>query len=56
MQYLFPNGIGTRALLAMLLIGAYAIGSQTVDRELVLLVLGFYFATRDRQAGLAAGA
>jgi hypothetical protein len=47
MVWLFPNGVGTRAVIAFIIIG---VGITQLDgagiKEVILLVLGFYFITK----------
>jgi hypothetical protein len=48
LRFLFPNGIGTRAILAFVVVGtAVALISPEKLYELALLAMGYYFGSRD---------
>lgn len=47
MAWLFPNGVGTRALLACIVVTAAVLVIEPAGlKELALLALGFYFGNR----------
>lgn len=52
LKCLFPHGIGTRAILAFMIVGfmMYSADAATT-KELALLALGFYFLDRGRTNG-----
>jgi hypothetical protein len=48
LRWAFPNGIGTRAILAFLVVGAaIAVVDPPGLKELALLAMGYYFGSRD---------
>lgn len=47
LNWLFPNGIGTRAILAFIVVGAaVAVLAPDALKDLTFLVVGFYFGSR----------
>ena len=55
---LFPNGIGTRGLIALALVGGFVAlcvmqRDATLLKDAVFMALGFYFGTRDASAQAA---
>jgi hypothetical protein len=51
LRWLFPNGIGTRAILAFVVVGAAVFVVEAPGlKELALLAMGYYFGSRDGSA------